>query len=167
MLSMQKRNKDFQVGDQVVHWAYGLGEITQLDEKELSGHARQYYVVQIRGLTLWIPLECAAEHSLRFLTPAENFQTLFHLLAAPAEPLADQRFERKNQVAERLRDGTIESICRVVRDLTARKRTKNMNDYDNNFLGRARDFLLIEWCVVLSESLQQAERKLEDLLGGN
>jgi CarD family transcriptional regulator len=164
---MQKRNRDFQVGDQVVHWEYGLGEITQLDEKELSGQTRQYYVIQIREMTMWIPLDFAAEHSLRFLTSAENFQQLFRLLAAPAEPLADQRFERKNQVSERLQDGTIESICRVVRDLTARKRIKKMNDYDNNFLGRARDFLLIEWCVVLSVSLQQAERKLEELLGGN
>ena len=167
MLSIQKRNRDFQVGDQVVHWAYGLGEITQLDEKELSGQTQQYYVVRIRDLTLWVPLENAAEHGLRFPTPAGNFQNLFRLLSAHAQPLSDERFERKNQVTERLRDGTIESICRVVRDLTARKRIKKMNDYDNNLLCRARDFLLIEWCAALSVSLQQAERKLEELLGGN
>ena len=43
---MTEQQTPFQVGDQVIHWAHGLGVIIQLDEKSLSGHTQQYYVVE-------------------------------------------------------------------------------------------------------------------------
>ena len=50
---MVDQKMPFQVGDQVIHWVYGPGEIIELDEKTLSGHADHYYVVKIRDLTFF------------------------------------------------------------------------------------------------------------------
>ena len=161
---MSERDMSFQVGDQVIHWVYGLGEITQLDEKVLSGHTDKYYVVQIRDLTLWVPLNETGEHCLRFPTPARDFQKLFRILASPGEPLSPDRFMRKTQLTELLKDGTLESICRVVRDLMYYKRTKKINENDNSILAHARNFLLNEWSVALSVPVQQAESELKNLL---
>lgn len=154
----------FHVGDQVIHWVHGPGEIVQLDEKELFGHTGQYYVVQIRDLTLWVPINEAGERCLRLLTPAGDFQKLFEILVSPGEPLSEDRLERKNQLTERLQDGTLESICYAIRDLVLRKRTKKMNDSDNSILNRARSSLLHEWSMVLSVSVQQADHELQELL---
>ena len=154
----------FHVGDQVVHWAFGLGAIIQLDEKELSGRTGQYYVVQIRDLTLWVPINETGEHSLRLLTPARDFQRLFEILASPGEPLSPNRFERKTQLTERMKDGTLESICQVVRDLASYMQTKKMNEDDTSTWKRARSFLLDEWSTALSVPAQRAERELMELL---
>lgn len=162
---MFKQNKAFQVGDQVIHWAYGLGEIIQLDEKELSGHTCKYYVVKMRDLTLWVPVSETGERCLRFPTPARDFQKLFRILASPGEPLSVDRFERKTQLTQRLKDGTLESVCRVIRDLALRKRINKMNDNDSSILDRARSFLLNEWSLALSVPAQQAESELRELLG--
>lgn len=164
---MSEQNMSFQVGDQVIHWVYGLGEIVRLDEKKLSGRSGRYYVVQIRDLTIWVPRNEAGEHCLRFPTPAKDFQKLFHLLASPAEPLETDRYKRKTQVTELLKDGTLASVCRVVRDLADYKRHHRINDNDNAILERARNFLLNEWCVALEVPLQQAERELKALLETN
>ena len=161
---MDEQNKSFQIGDQVIHWVYGLGEIVRLEEKKLSGRSGRYYVVQIRDLTIWVPLTESGEHCLRFPTPAEDFQELFRLLASPGEPLAQDRYMRKNQLAELMKDGTLESTCRVVRDLVSYKRGHRINENDNSLLDRARNFLLNEWSVALSVPIQQAERELKDLL---
>ena len=157
----------FKVGNIVVHWEYGLGEIIQLDEKVLSGRSGKYYVVQIRDLTLWVPREETSEHCLRFLTPARDFQKLFGILASPGEPLSPDRFMRKTQLSELLKDRTIESICRVIRDLVYYKRTKNINENDKSTLNHARNFLLNEWSVALSVPVQQAEDELMNLLETN
>ncbi len=154
----------FHVGDQVIHWSHGPGEIIQLDEKELSGHTSQYYVVKLRDMMLWVPVE-ETEHCLRLPTPANDFPKLFQILACPGEPLSADRLERKTQLTDQMKDGTLESVCLVVRDLTFHKRVKKMNDYDNAILERATDLLLHEWSVALSVSLQQADRKLKELLG--
>ena len=161
---MSERNVSFQVGDQVIHWVYGLGEIIQMDEKVLSGHTGQYYVVKIRDLTLWVPLDENGEHCLRFPTPAEDFDKLFEILSSPGEPLSTDRLMRKNQLTELLKDGTLDSICRVVRDLVDYKRTNKLNENDNAMQERARNLLLNEWSAALSIPVQQAELELRKLL---
>lgn len=163
---MLEQNMSFQVGDQVIHWAYGLGEIIQLDEKELFGRTGKYYVVRMRDITLWVPINETGERCLRYLTPAGDFQKLFGILASPGEPLSTDRLERKTQLTERLKDGTLESVCLVLRDLAFHKQIKKMNDNDSSILARARSFLLDEWCIVLSVPVQQAEHELKELLGG-
>ena len=161
---MLEQNRSFKVGDQVIHWVYGLGEIIQIEEKVLSGHTAQYYVVQIRDLTLWVPLNEAGEDCLRLPTPVGDFQILFRLLASPGEPLSKERFARRTQLTELLKGRTLESTCRVVRDLVYHKRTNKLNQYDNTILKRARNFLLNEWSAILSVSIYQAENELKILL---
>jgi len=162
---MPKQELAYHVGDQVVHWVYGLGEIIQLDEKKLSGKPENFYVVNIRDMTLWVPISERGERCLRSLTPANDFQKLFGILASPGEPLSTDRLERRNQLAERLKDGTLESICQVIRDLALHKRIQKMNENDNAIQHRALSFLLDEWSTVLSVPVQQADHELKELLG--
>jgi RNA polymerase-interacting CarD/CdnL/TRCF family regulator len=161
---MNERNRSFQVGDQVIHWVYGLGEITQLDEKVLSGQTGKYYVVQFHDLTLWVPLSETGEYRLRLPTPAQDFQQLFLLLAGPGESLSADRYMRKTQLTDLLEDGTLESVCRVIRDLMYYRRTNKLNENDNSILKRARNFLLNEWSAALSVTVRQAELELRNLL---
>ena len=164
---MKEEQTAFQVGDQVVHWVYGLGEIVDLDEKALSGETTWYYVLQINDLTLWVPQKEVSEHHLRFPTPAKDFQKLFKILAAPGEELPSNRHKRKLQLNNRLKEGTLESICRVVRDLTEHMHANRTNINDRSILERARNLLLKEWSVAMSIPIRQAESKLSTLLENN
>jgi RNA polymerase-interacting CarD/CdnL/TRCF family regulator len=161
---MDEQDTVFHVGDHVIHWSYGLGEIIKLDEKVLSGHTGKYYVVQINDLTLWVPLDKTDEGCLRFPTPAEDFPELFRILSTPGEPLSTDRYTRKTQLTELLGDRTLESVCRVVRDLVDYQRIKKINESDKSTLDHAKDFLLNEWSLALSIPLQQAEGELTKLL---
>jgi RNA polymerase-interacting CarD/CdnL/TRCF family regulator len=154
----------FQVGDKVVHWSYGPGEIIQLEEKSLSGRMTLYYVVQVRDLTLWVPVEGADQHSLRPPTSIGEFEKIFKILREPGEKLSDDRYERKAQLTGLLRDGTLESVCRAIRDLSFHGYRKKLNDFDAAILERARKFLLDEWKISLSVPLSDAEHQLELLL---
>ena len=157
----------FQVGDWVVHWAHGLGEIVQLDEKMLSGRTVLYYVVQVADLKLWVPVENTGPSSLRLPTAAEEFEKLFTILGGPEEPLPEDRLERKRQLGEKMRDRSSASICRVIRDLTSYGRRKKLSENDQEIMDRAKSFLLNEWRVSLSIPLGQAQRDLDELLGVN
>ncbi len=161
---MPEQAMAYHVGDQVVHWVYGLGEIVQLDEKKLSGQPENFYVVNIRDMTLWVPISETGERRLRTLTPAEDFHKIFSILSSPGEPLSNDRLERRNQLTERLKDGTLESICLVIRDLALHKQIQKMNENDNAIQNRAMSFLLDEWSTVLSVPVQQADRELHELL---
>lgn len=155
---------NYAVGDQVVHWSFGLGEIVQVDEKVLSGKAHQYYVVQMKDLTLWVPVSEKGERSLRSLTEAGDFRKTIRLLAAPGEPLPVDRFQRKTYLSELMQDGTLESLCRLVRDLTLFKKATKVNDSDNTILDRARKMLANEWGVALDVPTTQAESAMNEML---
>jgi RNA polymerase-interacting CarD/CdnL/TRCF family regulator len=135
-----------------------------LDEKSLSGRTRQYYMVQMSGLTLWVPVDQTDNRSLRFPTPKQDFDGLFQILASPGRPLSLDRNERRLQLIEQLKDHELASICRVIRDLTQHKRLKKMNDNDSSTLERSRNFLINEWSLALSIPVQQAENELSKLL---
>ncbi len=154
----------FQIGDQVIHWVYGLGEIIQLDEKVLSGKSSKYYVVRMSNMTLWVPMNEAGEHHLRLPTQAKDFKKLVNILASPGETLPPDRHARRMYLTELLEDGTLASICRVVRDLEHYKKENRTNEYDHSILERARGSLVTEWSVALSKPVGEVEHELNELL---
>lgn len=156
---------EFRVGEKVIHWVYGLGEVIQLDEKVLSGKKTPCYVVQIRDLTIWVPSNGDGKKRLRRPTPADKFDRFFAILGGPSEPLSSDRVERRTQLLEKMEDGKLESICRIVRDLSKYSQGKKLNDYEKSILQRAEEFLLMEWKYSLLVPQAQAERELKHLLG--
>jgi RNA polymerase-interacting CarD/CdnL/TRCF family regulator len=161
---MPENQIPFHVGDKVIHWVYGPGEIIKIEEKVLSGHSSEYYVVQLRDLTIWVPLDGNSDHGLRFPTPVGDFQKLSRILASPAEPLPEDRFLRKSHLLEQLKSQTLESICRLIRDLESYKQTTKLNENDSSILKRAWNSLLSEWSLAFAIPVKQAERELRSFL---
>jgi len=154
----------FQVGDKVVHWAYGLGEVIQLDEKRLAGKTTLYYVVKVKDLTLWVPVEEADTRKLRLPTAETEFEGLFNILRGEGEVLSEDRMERRGQLTERLREGSLESICQLIRDLNSFGYKKKLNESDSQILERACKMLLDEWHLSLAIPVPEAQRELDRLL---
>jgi len=155
---------NFHVGDPVMHWMYGFGEILRLEERAIAGVTTLYYAVQIRDLTVWVPADSNLESRLRHPTPQEKFKRLITILSLPAEPLPDDRNERKLRLLEMLNNGRPESLCQVIRDLVGYQRVRALNDMDKSLLKRSESALLGEWGFVLSLTTAQAEHEMHHLL---
>jgi RNA polymerase-interacting CarD/CdnL/TRCF family regulator len=155
---------DLHVGDQVMHWTHGLGQVIGLEERVLSGQKTLYYAVKVSDLTIWVPADGDLEKRLRLPTPAKKFEQLFSILTGSGEPLPDDRLERKTRLAEQMKDGRAESLCKIIRDLFAFQQAKSLNDNDQHLLKRAQKALLSEWVFSLSIPAMQAESDLYRLL---
>jgi RNA polymerase-interacting CarD/CdnL/TRCF family regulator len=155
---------DFREGDPVMHWTYGLGQIVRLEERALSGSNSLYYAVKIQDMTVWVPADNNLENRLRLPTSESGFKKLLAILSEPAEPLPEDRHERKTRLLERLKDGRAESLCRIIRDLYAYKQAKSLNENDQRILRQLRNILIGEWGFALSITQAQAESELQHLL---
>ena len=155
---------NFHVGDSVMHWTYGLGQVVQLEERDLSGQPVLYYAVQVRDLTIWVPADDGLESRLRHPATRDEFTRSLNLLTGPCDPLPDDRQERKAWLRDVLKDGKSESLCRVIRDLSAYSHIKTLNDNDQALLKQAREALLGEWTFALSISQANADLELRRLL---
>ena len=155
---------EFHEGDTVMHWTYGLGQILRLEEQALSGTKNLYYAVKVGDLTIWGPADSKLDSRLRSPTSQSGFKKLLAILSGPGEPLPDDRNERRLRLLELLKDGRAESLCRIIRDLSAHQKTRSLNDSDQMLLKQSRTTLLGEWGFVLSITQAQAEFDLHRLL---
>jgi RNA polymerase-interacting CarD/CdnL/TRCF family regulator len=155
---------DYQEGDPVIHWIHGLGKVVGLEKRAIAGKNTVYYAVQVNDLTVWVPDDADLEKRLRPPLTRSDFEKILALLSAPAQPLPDNRQERKLLLMEWLRDGQAESLCRVIRDLTAYHLSHTLNDSDHAILKRAQNALIGEWGLVLSITTGQAEHDLQEIL---
>lgn len=155
----------FNIGDKVIHWTYGLGEIVHIEEKFIRNEATNCYVVRTNDLMIWIPINEVDQQSLRIPTPSNELVKLFDILTKPPEPLPQDRVLRKEQLMTQLKDGQLASICRVVRDLTHYKRQAKLNEQEKALLERATNSLLSEWIFSLDVPLNQAHQSMMQLLG--
>jgi RNA polymerase-interacting CarD/CdnL/TRCF family regulator len=156
----------YQIGDKVIHWTYGLGEIVKIEEKTVRNNLTNCYVVRTSDLTIWIPIDDEQQHSLRVPTPPEKFSELFAILTGPSEKLQEDRMLRRSQLMDQLKDGQLASICRVVRDLTHFQRGAKLNDQERSILERAMHSLLTEWTYSLGTPSSQAHQAVTNMLGG-
>ncbi len=152
---------NFHEGDTVMHWTYGLGQIVRLEERAVSGPKTLYYAVQVGDMTVWVPADEKLGSRLRSPTSESGFKKLLAILSGPGEPLPDDRNERKAHLLELLRAGNAESLCKIIRDLSA---SAKKNDNDLSLLKQAQNTLLGEWGFVLSITHAQAALEMHRLL---
>jgi CarD family transcriptional regulator len=154
----------FNIGDPVVHWTYGLGNIIGKEEREISGKKQVYYEVRVNDLTVWVPADEQVTSRLRQPTSAAEFDQLFSILASPGEPLPENRLERKVEIVEKLKDGRADTLCRVIRDLSCYQQIRALNETDHGLMNRVHNTLIGEWVYALSISVLDAEKELRQIL---
>lgn len=121
---------EFHTGDTVMHWTYGLGQVVGQEERFLSGSKMLYYAVQMQEMTVWVPVDSQLGSRLRPPTSESGFKQLLAILSSPGEPLPEDRFERRSRLLALHKDGRAESLCQIIRDLSAYQKTRSLNEND-------------------------------------
>lgn len=154
----------FQIGDWVVHCVYGLGQTLAIEERANNNKTALYYMIQLKDLTIWVPADENLSSRLRFPVSAAELRRALAVLSDPAERLPDDRRQRNLQLLETLKDGSVESLCRTLRNLTAHRRHRAWSEYDGALMNRVHKALIEEWSFVLSLAPLDAESELQRLL---
>lgn len=155
----------FNVGDVVVHSEHGIGQVVRLEEKRFFGvESRLYYEVNMPNTTVWVPVEAGAPIGLRPVTDRADLPRYRRVLTSRPLSLDKDRRQRQLYVSQRLKQGSFELLCEVVRDLTASSWRKSLNEWDSLALRRAYDNLCQEWALSAAVPLAEARDEIEALL---
>lgn len=154
----------FQIGDWVVHCAHGLGQVHAIEERTNNNKAALYYMIQLRDFTVWVPADENQNSRLRPPASAVEFHKLLATLSEPADQLPDDRRQRNLQLLEMLKDGSVESMCRVLRNLAAHRHHRTWSEYDSALMNRVQKALVGEWSFIFSVPPLDAEVELQKLL---
>jgi CarD family transcriptional regulator len=158
----------FRVGDKVVYPHHGAAVIEGLEEKELLGEKREYYILKLAygDLTLMVPTDACEEVGLREVTPAKDMPKVIKVLKKQ-EPITNttnwsRRFKAN---VEKLRSGDIYQVAEVVRSLHQRDRSKGLSAGEKRMLTKARQILVSELTFSKNCNEEEAEKLLDEVLG--
>jgi RNA polymerase-interacting CarD/CdnL/TRCF family regulator len=154
----------FAVNDRVVHAVHGVGTVVRLVPRQLdAGTTRLYYEVSLSKGTIWVPVD-GDTGGLRRLTAKGELAHYRSLLCSRPAPLAADHRQRHDEVAARLKAGTLRARCEVVRDLTAYAWHKPLCQSSAALLRNAQRALDEEWAAVTQLPVDEAVRQVQALL---
>jgi RNA polymerase-interacting CarD/CdnL/TRCF family regulator len=155
----------FQIHDQVIYPAMGVGQIVGLVTKRLPpAESQQYYEVRGQRSTVWVQVDGGAGQGLRRLTRQDELPHFRRVLRGrPADLNADFRQRHLDQ-RDKIKRGTLQDLCEVVRDLSGRGWRKPLNEADASNLRRSSEALCQEWAAADEVSLEQATIEVNALL---
>jgi CarD family transcriptional regulator len=155
----------FKISDQVVHPTYGIGHIVDIEEKRFAQQESQwYYKVRLPKRTLWLPVETQEASGLRPITAKSELDWYRNLLKSPPLPLERNHHRRHPALLRRLKEGSFQVLCEVVRDLTAWGWRKPLGPTDMATLRKIRQSLSQEWATAAGVSPNEAIKEIDSLL---
>jgi CarD family transcriptional regulator len=158
----------FSVGDKVVYPHHGAAVIERMEERELFGEKRNYFILKLAygELTLMVPTDSTEDVGLREVTPAKDMPKVFKVLKKQ-EPMTNttnwsRRFKAN---VEKLRSGDIYQVADVVRSLHQRDKEKGLSAGEKRMLTKARQILVSELTFSKDCDEEAAEKMLDEVLG--
>jgi CarD family transcriptional regulator len=158
----------FRVGDKVVYPHHGAAVIEKMEERELFGEKRNYFILKLAygELTLMVPTDSTEDVGLREVTPAKDMPKVFRVLKKQ-EPMTNttnwsRRFKAN---VEKLRSGDIYQVADVVRSLHQRDKEKGLSAGEKRMLTKARQILVSELTFSKDCDEEAAEKMLDEVLG--
>ncbi|RPI86612.1 MAG: hypothetical protein EHM41_07870 [Chloroflexi bacterium] len=154
----------YKVGDTVVHWIYGSGNIVAIEDKGLPGEPCNYYIINGSKQILWVPVDETAGSSLHLPISASDFSLLIKILRSSGEEMSNNPFIRSGQLDKQMQLPTPKDLCLVIRDLTYRAHSRKLSSSDMQILAQAQSYLLDEWERSLGTPREEARHDMEWML---
>jgi CarD family transcriptional regulator len=156
----------FEIGDKVVYPMHGAGVIEAIEEKEVLGTKRQYYIMRmpIGNMKVMVPLDNVNQIGLRSVIGIEDVAEVISILKEEDTDMSSNWNHRYRANMEKIKTGNIFEVAEVVRNLVHRDKEKGLSTGERKMLENARQILVSEIVLAQGKEQKQVESILEDVL---
>lgn len=156
----------FSIGDKVVYPMHGAGTIEAIEEKEVLGERRKYYIMRLPlgDMKVMVPLDCVEDVRMRQIIDEEGFQKVLTILKGQKSKMNPSWNRRYRANMEKIKSGNIFEVAEVVRNLSIWHKEKGLSNGEKKMLDNARQILISELVLVKNTEEEQMEDMLEGLL---
>lgn len=136
----------FNIGDKVVYPMHGAGVIEEIEEKNILGEIRKYYVMKIPigEMKVMVPLDNINEIGIRNIITETEVTEVLNLLKDSASNMPDNWNRRYRENMDKLKSGNIFEVAMVVRNLMLADKEKGLSTGERKMLTNAKQILISE-----------------------
>ncbi len=154
----------FNIGDKVVYPMHGAGIIEGIEEKEILGEKRKYYIMRmpIGDMKVMIPVDNVEEIGIREVIDDEDMEKVLEILKGDQSKMPQNWNRRYRLNMERIKTGDIFEIAAVVRNLMIRDAEKGLSTGERKMLNSAKQMLISEIVLASDYDPEETERIIDE-----
>jgi len=156
----------FKKGDKVAHPIFGVGTISNIEEKHVLDKSEKYYILDltINQMTLMIPIRKASDIGLRKIVTKEKIPEILEVLSCDIDDMEQDYKSRIKSQLEMVDSGNLKKVAQVVKNYNRRKKTDTLSATEKSLLERARKILTSEIRAVYNIDENEAKLMIKNYL---
>lgn len=156
----------YDIGDKVVYPMHGAGIIEAIEQGEIMGKVKKYYVLRIPvgDMKVMVPMDKADDVGLREViddSEADKVLNVFKTYKAEIDANWNKRY-RENMA--RIKSGDIYEVTRVVKSLMYREMEKGLSTGEHKMLSNAKQILISELIVAKMKKKEEIENMMIEII---
>ena len=152
----------FTVGDFVVCPGHGVGQVCDIDQREIRGEFKSFFVIKVlaNGLKMMIPEDSA--NNVRGLVETKEIDEVFHLLSDHEVDVDNSTWNRRHrEYMQKINTGSLLEIADVLRSLFLLKNVKSLSFGERKMLDLCKELLTKEIALAKGDEEVQIIGKIE------
>ena len=156
----------FQKGDKVFYPYHGAGLIQTLEDKDVSGEKKQYFIIRfsLTETTIMVPMNSCAELGLRALSEEREIKRCFEILRNDKADTEEDWKIRYKKHQDMLKSGRLPEIVEVIKNLYDRNRIKGLSSTEKKVYDSAFDMAVSEISLALDKEREIVKAEVLRLL---
>ena len=147
----------FKVGESAVYPAHGIAVIKRIDEREIGGKIKSFYVLQVleNQMTIMVPTDNAAAVGLRNIISDDEVSKVYKILKMRDVKIDQTTWNRRyRDYMEKIKTGSIYEISEVLRDLFLLRHSKDLSFGERKMLDQAKALIVKE--ISIEKRMQES-----------
>jgi CarD family transcriptional regulator len=153
MYDKKERKIMFSIGDKIVYPMHGAGIIESIEEKEILGERKSYYVMKmpVGDMKVMIPINNVDSIGIRDVINRNDADKVFKSLEKRCDEQTSNWNKRYRENMIKIKSGNVFEVAEVVKSLVLRERHKGLSTGERKMLNSAKQILISE--LVLAKNM--------------
>ena len=163
------KKEEFLPEQYVVYPSHGIGQILEIEKKEIAGQMLTMYVIEFEKekMILRVPIEKTKEIGVRKVSSKNQLKEIFEILTGKAKIRRTMWSRRAQEYEAKINSGDIKLLTEVVRDLFRSDSQPEQSYSERQLYEAARERLSREVAVIEKTDEQKAIEKMETILNNS
>ncbi len=156
----------FKIGDKVVYPMHGAGIIEGIEEKEILGKNKRYYILRLptKNMKVMLPTDNIENLGLRDVVEETAIDEVFDKLSGEQSEMSSNWNRRYRNNMEKVKSGDILDVAEVVRDLEIMDRKRGLSTGERKMLTNTKQILVSELALVQGKEKSEIESLIDSTI---
>lgn len=154
----------FGIGDRIVYPMHGAGIIEDIEEVEILGEKRKYFIIKmpIGDMKVMVPVDSAEEVGVRQIVDKVDMDQVVKILRGHKTSMPQNWNRRYRANMDKIKSGDIFELASVVRNLMMLDNEKGLSTGERKMLSGAKQMLVSEMVLVCDMRVEDTEELIKE-----